>query len=128
LAVFELGRVNTSSHPHGITYTSNPEIIETGYQPAKTNGRVVLVGMSRAGNNIWLFSLPLHFGKVFVRSHGGDSIPHEDIPRYARLARIGRIKLDDVLTDDFTLDEIELGMCKIREGTVGGRCLIALCG
>jgi S-(hydroxymethyl)glutathione dehydrogenase / alcohol dehydrogenase len=111
-----------------IDNTGNPDIIETGYQLVKSNGRVVLVGVPRAGNNVSLHSLPLHFGKTITGSHGGEALPQEDIPRYQRLASIGRIKLVDLLTGDFDLGEIDVAISKMRDGTMSGRCLIALGG
>ena len=46
---------------------------------------VVLVGVPRLGNNINIYSLPLHFGKSLIGSHGGDVKPELDIPRYLNL-------------------------------------------
>ena len=46
-------------------------------QITKPQGRVTLVGVPRKGNNISIYSLPLHFGKVLSGSHGGDAIPQQ---------------------------------------------------
>jgi Zn-dependent alcohol dehydrogenase len=80
----------------------------------------------KKGNNISLYSLPLHFGKVVSGSHGGEAIPHEDIPRYHGLYRQGRIKLRELITDYFDLDEINVTIQRMRDGDVGGRCLIRM--
>jgi S-(hydroxymethyl)glutathione dehydrogenase/alcohol dehydrogenase len=47
-----------------IDNTGQPSIITLGYQITKPQGRVTLVGVPRKGNNISIYSLPLHFGKV----------------------------------------------------------------
>ena len=39
----------------------------------------------KKGDNISIYSLPLHFNKVLTGSHGGDAIPDLEIPRYIRL-------------------------------------------
>jgi S-(hydroxymethyl)glutathione dehydrogenase / alcohol dehydrogenase len=109
-----------------IDNTGMPQIIETGYHLVKPNGRVILVGVPRAGNNVSFHSLPLHFGKTLTGSHGGEAVPHEDIPRYQRLVDIGRIQLGDLLTGDFPLDRIDEAIAKMRDGSMSGRCLIAL--
>jgi S-(hydroxymethyl)glutathione dehydrogenase / alcohol dehydrogenase len=107
-----------------IDNTGQPKIIETGYQLTKPQGRVTLVGVPRAGNNINVFSLPLHFGKGLSGSHGGEAIPQEDIPRYHQLYRAGRIKLRELITGHFDLSEINTAIQKMRDGTLAGRCLI----
>ena len=55
-----------------IDNTGNPRIIELGYEITSFKGKVVLVGVPRKGNNINIYSLPLHFGKTIIGSHGGE--------------------------------------------------------
>ena len=109
-----------------IDNTGLPSVIELGYDLTKPQGRVTLVGVPKKGSNISLYSLPLHFGKTIGGSHGGEAIPHEDIPRYHGLYRQGRIKLRELITDTFSLDEINVAIRKMRDGGVGGRCLVRM--
>ncbi len=107
-----------------IDNTGQPSIIEMGYQLTKPQGRVVLVGVPRKGNNISVFSLPLHFGKGLSGSHGGDAIPQSDIPRYHNLYRAGRLALRELLTDIYPLERINDAIEQMRSGKVQGRCLV----
>jgi S-(hydroxymethyl)glutathione dehydrogenase/alcohol dehydrogenase len=109
-----------------IDNTGNPGIIQMGYEMTKPEGRVVLVGVPRKGNNISVYSLPLHFGKELRGSHGGEALPHLDIPRYQNLYRHGRLQLKELITEHYTLDEINTAVTAMREGRVSGRCLIRL--
>jgi S-(hydroxymethyl)glutathione dehydrogenase / alcohol dehydrogenase len=109
-----------------IDNTGNPSIIEMGYALTKSRGRTILVGVPHKGKNISIHSLPLHFAKQLSGSHGGEAMPHEDIPRYHGLYRQGRIKLKELITDFFTLDEINVAIRKMRDGDVRGRCLIRM--
>ncbi len=109
-----------------IDNTGVPAVIEMGYALTKPRGRVVLVGVPAKGNNVSLYSLPLHFGKTIKGSHGGGANPHEDIPRYHALFRAGRLKLRELLTDDFELEDVNRAIDKMRSGQVGGRCLIRM--
>ncbi len=106
--------------------TGLPEIIELGYAITHSQRRVILVGVPFKGRNINIYSLPLHFGKTIVGSHGGECQPHIDIPRYYRLYRQGRIRLDALITDRFGLMDINAAIAAMRNGTVKGRCLIAM--
>jgi len=109
-----------------IDNTGQPSIIEMGYELTKAQGRVVLVGVPRKGKNINIYSLPLHFGKIITGSHGGESIPYEDIPRYQKLLDAGLIQLKPMITGYYTLDEINTAITRMRSGELSGRCLIRL--
>lgn len=106
--------------------TGVPSVIETGYSLTKPQGSVVLVGVPAKGNNVSLYSLPLHFGKTIRGSHGGGALPHEDIPRYHGLFRAGRLKLRELVTDHFYLDDVNRAIDNMRSGKIGGRCLIRM--
>lgn len=109
-----------------IDNTGQPAIIELGYQITKPQGRVTLVGVPRKGNNINIYSLPLHFGKELSGSHGGEASPQVDIPRYQNLFNAGRIKLRELLTERLPLDDINAAIENIRTGATSGRCLISM--
>lgn len=109
-----------------IDNTGQPAIIELGYQITKPQGRVTLVGVPRKGNNINIYSLPLHFGKGLSGSQGGEAVPNIDIPRYQKLFSAGRIKLEELLTERLSLDEINIAIENMRSGKTSGRCLIRM--
>jgi len=109
-----------------IDNTGQPVIIELGYQLTNPQGRVILVGVPRKGNDINIYSLPLHFGKGLSGSYGGEAAPHTDIPRYHALFRADRIKLRELLTDCLSLDEINTAIENMRSGKASGRCLIKM--
>jgi Zn-dependent alcohol dehydrogenase len=109
-----------------IDNTGVPAVIEMGYQITKPQGTVTLVGVPRKGQNVNLFSLPLHFGKTLSGSHGGEAVPNIDIPRYHNMYRAGRIALRELITDYFCLDEINEAIAAMRSGKVRGRCLLRM--
>jgi len=107
-----------------IDNTGVPEIIQMGYEITDAVGRVILVGVPRKENNISIYSLPLHFGKKLIGSYGGEAIPQIDIPKYMRLYVNGIITLKELLTNRYTLDEINIAIQAMRSGEAAGRCLI----
>jgi len=109
-----------------IDNTGEPSIIQMGYELTGPRGRVTLVGVPRKGNDITIYSLPLHFGKVLSGSHGGEAVPDQDIPRYHSLFKAGRIKLRELITEHFNLDEVNTAIQRMRDGSLGGRCLIRM--
>jgi len=111
-----------------IDNTGQPAIIEMGYQITKPQGRVTLVGVPCKGNNISIYSLPLHFGKGLSGSYGGESIPQFDIPRYNKLYSAGRLALRELLTNAYPLEKINKAIVDMRSGKISGRCLIKMGG
>ncbi|MBP6917381.1 MAG: zinc-binding dehydrogenase [Legionellaceae bacterium] len=109
-----------------IDNTGLPNVIELGYQLTHAQGRVVLVGVPRKGNNINIHSLPLHFGKTLSGSHGGETVPHQDIARYQNLYQKGRIKLRELITDYYSLDQVNDAIIAMRNGAIRGRCLVEM--
>ena len=109
--------------PHGgdvvIDTTGNPRIIEQAYELTHPDGKTILVGMPRKGDNVSIYSLPLHFNKVLTGSHGGDAIPDLEIPRYIRLMESDKMTLDGLITHEFGLDEINEALDLFRSGEAG---------
>jgi len=87
---------------------------------------VILVGVPRKGKNVNIFSLPLHFGKVLSGSHGGEATPQIDIPRYHQLFCNGRIQLKNIITNFYSLEEINKALDGVRSGAIAGRCMISM--
>ena len=85
---------------------------------------MILVGVPRRGSNINLYSLPLHFGKVLTGSHGGETQPHHDIPRYLNLYQQGYFKLDQIVSAHYPLKEINQAIDSMRRGETAGRVMI----
>ncbi|WP_341900502.1 zinc-binding dehydrogenase [Synechococcus sp. UW140] len=109
-----------------IDNTGVPAVIEQGYQLTHGQGRVILVGVPRQGSNVSLHTLPLHFGKVLTGSHGGESQPARDIPRYLRLLQQGRLQLDRFVSSRYPLEEINTAIAAMRDGATAGRVMIDL--
>ena len=85
---------------------------------------MVLVGVPKQGDKISLYTLPLHFGKSITGSHGGEAVPHQDIPRYMALANARKIDFNDIITDIAPLSKINDLIRRMRTGESAGRCLV----
>ena len=102
-----------------IETTGNSRVIEKAYELTHPDGKTILVGVPKKGDNVNIYSLPLHFNKVLTGSHGGDSVPNLDIPRYIRLLQAGKMTLDGLITHEFYLDEINEALDLFRSGEAG---------
>jgi S-(hydroxymethyl)glutathione dehydrogenase/alcohol dehydrogenase len=109
-----------------IDNTGVPAVIELGYRLSQREGRVILVGVPRLGQNLSVYSLPLHFGKVLRGSQGGECRPDRDIPRYLRLLERGSLQLDRFVSARFPLEQINIAIAAMRDGATAGRVMIKL--
>jgi len=99
--------------------TGRARVIEQAYELTHADGKTILVGVPRKGDNISIYSLPLHFRKVLTGSHGGSAEPHIDIPRLARLMAAGKMTLDGLVTHEFPLEQVNDAIATVRRGEAG---------
>ena len=97
--------------------TGNTKVIEQAYELTASDGKTILAGVPK--DKITIYSLPLHFKKILTGSHGGDSIPDVEIPRYIRLIDKKKMTLDNMITDEFKLTEINNAIDLLRSGKAG---------
>ena len=97
--------------------TGNSKVIEQAYELTNPEGKTILVGVPN--DKISIYSLPLHFNKVLTGSHGGDSVPDNDIPRYIRLIKHKKMTLENLITHEFKLSEINKALDLFRSGKAG---------
>jgi len=97
--------------------TGVSSLIETAYEVTAKKGRCILVGVPR--EKVEIYTLPLHFDKVLTGSEGGHCQPARDIPRLVRLAEVGKISYDGIVTDEFPLEKINDALDLMRSGKSG---------
>tara|TARA_Y100000294_G_scaffold52897_1_gene49885 strand:- start:81 stop:1106 length:1026 start_codon:yes stop_codon:yes gene_type:complete len=97
--------------------TGDPKVIEQAYELTAADGKTILAGVPK--NKITIYSLPLHFKKILKGSHGGDSIPDIEIPRYIRLINKNKMTLNNMITDEFKLTKINDAIDLLRSGKAG---------
>ncbi len=102
-----------------IDTTGNGRVIEAAYDLTHPDGKTILVGVPHKGDNISIYSLPLHFKKVLKGSHGGSTQPNLEIPRYIQLMKRGKMTLEGIITHEFSLDKINDALDAIRRGETG---------
>ena len=99
-----------------IDTTGNARVIEMAYGLTHPDGRTILVGVPRKGDNVSIYTLPLHFKKILKGSHGGSVDPDVLIPRLIRLVHAKKMKLEGLFTHRFALKDINLALDALRSG------------
>jgi S-(hydroxymethyl)glutathione dehydrogenase/alcohol dehydrogenase len=108
-----------------IETTGAKSVIELAYNLTHADGTCVLVGVP--SEKVSIYTLPIHFNKVLTGSHGGDAVPHVDIPRLIRLIEAGRLSFEGLITHEFPLDDINAALDVVRSGAAG-RVLLRIGG
>ena len=102
-----------------IDTTGSARVIEQAYGLTHADGRTILVGVPRKGDNVSIYTLPLHFKKILKGSHGGSISPDIEIPRLIGLVRAGQMRLDGLITHTFPLERINDALAAMRTGGAG---------
>lgn len=96
------------------------ETMEQAFLSVKNNGGIaVLVGNLPHGQQIAIDPFALICGKRIVGSWGGETRPERDFPYYVDLYLAGKLKLDELITHRFRLEDVNLAFDTLAKGEVG---------
>jgi S-(hydroxymethyl)glutathione dehydrogenase / alcohol dehydrogenase len=91
--------------------------VDQGLACLRRGGTLVVVGMPASGELARFDPGSLaHDGKRIVGSKLGSARPAEDVPRIAGLYREGRLRLDELVTATYPLEEINEAVAAMRRG------------
>jgi len=100
-----------------IETTGVKRVIENAYELTGKGGGLVLVGVP--SEKATIKTLRVHLDIFLTGSEGGGATPHVDIPRIIRLVRAGKLSFDGIITDEFSLDDINPAFELVRSGKAG---------
>lgn len=95
------------------------KLMEDAYTLTNKNGKTILVGVPKDGEQMSFYALPIFFKKELKGSHGGSSNPSVDIARYLRMLDVGKISFDGLVTHTFPLQRINEAITIMRSGIAG---------
>jgi alcohol dehydrogenase len=98
--------------------------LELAYAGTARGGTTVTAGLPHPDKRMTLAPLALVAEERTLKgSYVGSAIPQRDVPRYIALFRAGRLPVDQLLTHRLTLNDINAGFDRLREG-VGVRQVV----
>lgn len=96
-----------------------PPVMESAFSSVHPGGGLcVIAGNVAHGETIRLDPFDLIKGRRIVGSWGGETDPDTDIPRYARMALAGKLNLDDMISHEFALPDINRALDALEVGKV----------
>ena len=100
--------------------TGLPEMISKAYKIVAPDGKIIMVGQMRGDEALVIPNMRQNFrGVTLMDSCGGRTNPNEDIPRYLALYESGRLKLDELITHRFPLEQVNEALDVVRSGQAG---------
>jgi Zn-dependent alcohol dehydrogenase len=97
--------------------------VRNGTFGAETGGTAVLVGVPQTTVELNAIDMLIH-EKKFVGSIGGSCSPDRDFPKYLDWYDKGLLDLDAMVTERFTLDQINEAATALENGEIAGRAIL----
>jgi len=104
-----------------------PALIEIAYSIASAGGKLILVGQPDFRQSLTIEGFSKNIKGLTVKdSEGGLTQPSVDIPRYVNLYKSGVLKLHELITNTYSLENINEAIGDMKDGKVVGKCIIKM--
>jgi len=94
------------------------EAMELAFRAIQDKGTAVIAGNLKLGETISIDPFELIKGKKIIGTWGGETVPDKDIPAYVELFLSKKLKLNDLITNVYELDEINSALDELEQGKV----------
>jgi Zn-dependent alcohol dehydrogenase len=98
--------------------------VKAGYAGFYRGGIALLIGITPPDKQAILDTNLFIGNRSFTRTSGGDCRPERDFPVFIRWYREGKLKLNDLITDRYSLDQINTAVDDLEHGRILGRGIL----
>jgi Zn-dependent alcohol dehydrogenase len=98
--------------------------VRPGYSGLNRGGTALLIGLTPAGAKPVLDTSLFAGSRSFTRTSGGDCRPDRDFPLFLRWYRDGKLKLNELVTNRYRLDQINTAVDDLERGRILGRGIL----
>jgi Zn-dependent alcohol dehydrogenase len=95
-----------------------------GFPGFHRGGTALLIGITPPGSQAILDTSLFIGSRNFTRTSGGDCRPDRDFPLFVRWYREGKLKLDELVTRRYPLEQINEAVDDLEHGRILGRAII----
>ena len=96
----------------------NGELAAAAYRAIRRGGLAVVVGIAGPGESTAVRTMTLPFEeKTLTGSYFGSCVPRVDFPRMLALYAAGRLKLDELITRRYSIDEAPQAFADLQSGS-----------
>ncbi len=98
--------------------------VKAGFSGRDRGGTALLIGITPPGAQASLDTSLFVGNRSFTRTSGGDCRPDRDFPIFIRWYREGKLKLTDLVTRRYTIDQINTAVDDLEHGRILGRGIL----
>ena len=98
--------------------------VRAGYSGMNRGGTALLIGITPPEAKAVLDTNLFIGNRSFTRTSGGDCKPDRDFPIFIRWFREGKLKLNELVTHRYTLDQINTAVDDLEHGRILGRGIL----
>jgi len=98
--------------------------VRPGYSGLNKGGTALLVGITPPNSKAMLDTSLFIGNRSFSRTSGGDCKPNRDFPIFLRWFREGKLKLNELITNRYKLEEINEAVDDLEHGRILGRGIL----
>ena len=98
--------------------------VRMGFSGRDRGGTALLIGLTPPGAKAILDTSLFVGNRSFTRTSGGDCRPDRDFPLFVRWYLQGKLKLNDLVTHRYTLEQINAAVDDLEHGRILGRGII----
>jgi Zn-dependent alcohol dehydrogenase len=102
--------------------------VKPGYSGLNRGGTALLIGITPPDAKATLDTSLFVGNRSFTRTSGGDCRPERDFPIFLRWYREGKLKLDDLVTNYYKLEQINTAVDELEHGRILGRGILTYSG
>ncbi len=93
------------------------ELAATAYKAIRRGGKAIVVGVAKPTDSTTLRSMTLVFEEKSLQgSYFGSCVPQLDFPRMLQLYLAGKLKLDELITQRYSIDEAPQAFADLESG------------
>ena len=97
--------------------------VKNGFFGAEPGGTAVLVGVPQTPVELNASDILVN-EKKFIGSIGGSCVPDRDFPKYLNWYENGKLNLDVMVTERFSIDQINEATKALENGEISGRAIL----
>jgi Zn-dependent alcohol dehydrogenase len=98
--------------------------VRPGYSGMNRGGTALLIGITPPDAKATLDTSLFIVNRSFTRTSGGDCKPDRDFPIFIRWFREGKLKLDELVTNRYRLEQINAAVEDLEHGRILGRGIL----
>jgi Zn-dependent alcohol dehydrogenase len=98
--------------------------VRAGYSGLNRGGIALLIGITPPGAQAILDTNLFIGNRSFTRTSGGDCRPERDFPIFIRWYRDGKLRLNELVTNRYSLDQINTAIDDLEHGRILGRGIL----